>query len=72
MSVGDYITKQPECVLNGTLRNFQIEGVNWLYQLHKVNANGLLADEMVKVYVQRINYLQRLCSRHNNIEIISF
>lgn len=43
----DFVTQQPAGIVNGTLRPFQIEGVNWLYQLHRVGANGLLADEMV-------------------------
>jgi SWI/SNF-related matrix-associated actin-dependent regulator of chromatin subfamily A member 5 len=32
--------------LNGTLRDYQLEGLNWLFKLHQANLNGILADEM--------------------------
>jgi SWI/SNF-related matrix-associated actin-dependent regulator of chromatin subfamily A member 5 len=32
--------------LNGTLRDYQLEGLNWLFKLYQANLNGILADEM--------------------------
>lgn len=32
--------------IRGTLREYQIEGVNWLISMHKKNINCILADEM--------------------------
>lgn len=32
--------------INGTLREYQIEGVNWLISMHEKNINCILADEM--------------------------
>lgn len=32
--------------INGTLRDYQIEGVNWLISMHEKNVNCILADEM--------------------------
>ena len=28
------------------MRDYQIEGLNWLYKLYQANLNGILADEM--------------------------
>lgn len=40
------IEKQPDNLVGGTLRDYQIEGLNWLYKLYQANLNGILADEM--------------------------
>jgi chromodomain-helicase-DNA-binding protein 1 len=39
--------KQPEYLIGGELRDFQIIGVNWMAHLWHNNKNGILADEMV-------------------------
>ncbi len=33
-------------MVGGQLRNYQMEGLNWLYKLYQANLNGILADEM--------------------------
>jgi SNF2 family DNA or RNA helicase len=40
------IEQQPENLVGGKLREYQIEGLNWLYKLYQANLNGILADEM--------------------------
>lgn len=41
--------KQPEYLdVGGTLRDYQLLGVNWLAHLWHKNQNGILADEMVR------------------------
>ena len=40
------LTCQPSLLKNGTLRDYQLEGVRWLINLHRRNINGILADEM--------------------------
>jgi len=40
------LEKQPDNLVGGTLRDYQIEGLNWLYKLYQANLNGILADEM--------------------------
>ncbi|CDW88930.1 probable global transcription activator snf2l1 isoform 2 [Stylonychia lemnae] len=40
------IEKQPDNLIGGILRDYQIEGLNWLYKLEQANLNGILADEM--------------------------
>lgn len=37
---------QPKCIKNCILKDHQIEGLNWLIDIHKCNANGILADQM--------------------------
>lgn len=40
------LTVQPKSIVFGTMRPFQLEGLNWLIRLHDCNINGILADEM--------------------------
>jgi SWI/SNF-related matrix-associated actin-dependent regulator of chromatin subfamily A member 5 len=40
------ITSQPTLIQNCTMRNYQIEGLDWMAQLVRNNMNGILADEM--------------------------
>ncbi|KAG0239598.1 hypothetical protein BGW41_007596 [Actinomortierella wolfii] len=39
-------TESPAYIKNGTLRDYQIQGLNWMVNLHKNGINGILADEM--------------------------
>jgi SWI/SNF-related matrix-associated actin-dependent regulator of chromatin subfamily A member 5 len=39
------IKKSPE-YLNLSLKDFQIDGLNWLIKMHDNGLNGILADEM--------------------------
>lgn len=41
------ITKQPDMLMGGTLRQYQIQGLQWLVSLYNNNLSGVLADEMV-------------------------
>jgi len=38
--------QQPALVTGGTLRNYQLKGVEWLISLYENGLNGILADEM--------------------------
>jgi SWI/SNF-related matrix-associated actin-dependent regulator of chromatin subfamily A protein 1 len=40
------LTKQPSVLQNGTLREYQLEGLNWLVKLYANGISGILADEM--------------------------
>eukprot|EP00944_MAST-04C_sp_MAST-4C-sp1_P014672 g14672.t1 len=40
------LTVQPNCIKYGTMRDYQIEGLNWLISLYDRGINGILADEM--------------------------
>jgi SWI/SNF-related matrix-associated actin-dependent regulator of chromatin subfamily A member 5 len=40
------LTKQPSNIAFGQMREYQLEGLNWLINLHDNNISGILADEM--------------------------
>jgi len=42
----DFVTESPSFVKSGTLRDYQIQGLNWLISLHEHKLSGILADEM--------------------------
>ena len=41
-------------VINGTMRRYQLQGLNWMVSLHHNGLNGILADEMVCIPLARI------------------
>lgn len=41
-----YMLFTQTCIVGGTMRPYQLEGLNWLIKLHDSNINGILADEM--------------------------
>eukprot|EP01114_Cavostelium_apophysatum_P015131 TRINITY_DN4061_c0_g2_i1.p1 TRINITY_DN4061_c0_g2~~TRINITY_DN4061_c0_g2_i1.p1 ORF type:complete len:648 (-),score=235.27 TRINITY_DN4061_c0_g2_i1:56-1999(-) len=45
VKAGTVLTKQPS-ILQGTMREYQLQGLNWLIKLYENNINGILADEM--------------------------
>lgn len=42
----EVIIKQPDMMVNGTLKEYQIKGLEWMVSLYNNNLNGILADEM--------------------------
>jgi len=40
------LESQPACITGGTMRDYQLEGLNWLLSLHQRDLNAILADEM--------------------------
>lgn len=40
------LTAQPSIMKGGTLREYQLDGLNWLIGLYETGVNGILADEM--------------------------
>lgn len=45
-TVHEKVTKQAKIMVNGTLKEYQIKGLEWLVSLYNNNLNGILADEM--------------------------
>lgn len=39
-------TESPSFIKGGTMRDYQIAGLNWLISLHENGISGILADEM--------------------------
>lgn len=44
--VKEVVTKQPSILVGGTLKEYQIKGLQWMISLYNNNLNGILADEM--------------------------
>jgi ATP-dependent DNA helicase len=50
--------RQPKLVTGGTMRKYQLEGLEWLISLYENGLNGILADEMgLGKTVQTISFL---------------
>ncbi|KAJ0067794.1 hypothetical protein NL108_010473, partial [Boleophthalmus pectinirostris] len=45
-AVTEKVDKQSSLLVNGTLKQYQIQGLEWLVSLYNNNLNGILADEM--------------------------
>jgi hypothetical protein len=46
--VGHRLTAQPSVIKHGQMREYQMQGLNWLIHLYDNGINGILADEMVR------------------------
>lgn len=44
--VKESVEKQPSILVGGTLKEYQIKGLQWMVSLYNNNLNGILADEM--------------------------
>lgn len=44
--VKESITQQPSILIGGTLKEYQLKGLQWMVSLYNNNLNGILADEM--------------------------
>ncbi|RKP38464.1 SNF2 family [Dimargaris cristalligena] len=44
--VAQVFSDSPRYVEGGTMRDYQVQGLNWMISLHNNNINGILADEM--------------------------
>ena len=40
------VTSQPDILVGGTLKEYQVKGLQWMISLYNNNLNGILADEM--------------------------
>lgn len=53
---------QPTCLVGGKLKNYQVEGLEWLVSLYNNNLNGILADEMgLGKTIQTLSLITYLC-----------
>jgi SNF2 family DNA or RNA helicase len=44
--VNERVTRQPSLLRAGTLRDYQLVGLQWMLSLYNNKLNGILADEM--------------------------
>lgn len=40
------MAEQPRCMVGGTMRNYQLEGLTWMLEICEQGMSGILADEM--------------------------
>lgn len=45
-SINEEVTDQPKMLSGGTMKSYQMYGLNWMVSLYNNNLNGILADEM--------------------------
>ena len=57
--------ESPSYIQNGEMRDYQVEGLNWLISLHENGISGILADEMglgkTLQTISFLGYLRYLC-----------
>lgn len=51
--IQEKVTKQADILTGGTLKDYQIKGLQWMISLYNNRLNGILADEMVRRSLQR-------------------
>ncbi|RDW60111.1 putative chromatin structure-remodeling complex subunit snf21 [Coleophoma crateriformis] len=44
--IKEEVSKQPTILVGGTLKEYQLKGLQWMISLYNNNLNGILADEM--------------------------
>jgi ATP-dependent helicase STH1/SNF2 len=47
--IQEKITEQPSILIGGKLKDYQMQGLQWLVSLYNNRLNGILADEMVSM-----------------------
>uniref|UniRef100_A0A8C0QS56 SWI/SNF related BAF chromatin remodeling complex subunit ATPase 2 n=1 Tax=Chelonoidis abingdonii TaxID=106734 RepID=A0A8C0QS56_CHEAB len=45
-AIAERVEKQSALLINGSLKHYQIQGLEWMVSLYNNNLNGILADEM--------------------------
>lgn len=40
------MAQQPKCMVGGTMRDYQLEGLTWMFEICSQGMSGILADEM--------------------------
>ena len=51
------ISKQPSIIVGGTLKEYQLKGLQWMISLYNNKLNGILADEMVGFFFDLLRRL---------------
>ncbi|KAK4150158.1 SNF2 family N-terminal domain-containing protein [Chaetomidium leptoderma] len=60
------MAKQPKCLINGTMRDYQLEGLTWMYEICIQGMSGILADEMgLGKTIQTISLIALLREQEN-------
>lgn len=66
-AVKETVTQQPDMLTGGTLKPYQLTGLEWLVSLYNNRLNGILADEMgLGKTIQTIALLAYVAEVKNN------
>ncbi|EAU30536.1 SNF2-family ATP dependent chromatin remodeling factor snf21 [Aspergillus terreus NIH2624] len=65
--IKEEITEQPSILVGGTLKEYQIRGLQWMISLYNNNLNGILADEMgLGKTIQTISLITYIIEKKKN------
>lgn len=68
------LTTSPAWIEGGVMRDYQIDGLNWMIQLYENGVNGVLADEMglgkTLETISLLGYMKNVLGLSGNGELI--
>ncbi|CAG7915507.1 unnamed protein product [Penicillium olsonii] len=65
--IQEEVTTQPTMLKGGTLKEYQIKGLQWMISLYNNNLNGILADEMgLGKTIQTISLITHIIEKKKN------
>ncbi|KAJ5795107.1 HAS subgroup [Penicillium paradoxum] len=65
--INEEVTSQPEMLVGGTLKEYQLKGLQWMISLYNNNLNGILADEMgLGKTIQTISLITHIIEKKKN------
>ena len=60
------MAEQPKCMVGGTMRDYQLEGLTWMFEICSQGMSGILADEMgLGKTIQTISLIALLREKEN-------
>ncbi|KAJ5573671.1 uncharacterized protein N7459_008098 [Penicillium hispanicum] len=65
--IREQVTEQPTILIGGTLKEYQMKGLQWMISLYNNNLNGILADEMgLGKTIQTISLITYIIEKKRN------
>ncbi|KAJ5689163.1 Chromatin structure-remodeling complex subunit snf21 [Penicillium macrosclerotiorum] len=65
--IREQVTEQPSILVGGTLKEYQLKGLQWMISLYNNNLNGILADEMgLGKTIQTISLITHIIEKKRN------
>jgi ATP-dependent helicase STH1/SNF2 len=61
--ISEKVSRQPTILTGGTLKEYQLKGLQWMVSLYNNRLNGILADEMVFPRFFQLSKILNLCFR---------
>ncbi|CAL5871790.1 uncharacterized protein PFLUO_LOCUS6043 [Penicillium psychrofluorescens] len=65
--IREQVTEQPSILVGGSLKEYQLKGLQWMISLYNNNLNGILADEMgLGKTIQTISLITHIIEKKRN------